>query len=140
MSKIHSHQFVEEYDGLVGFGLNREVDECTLTYYLQKFSDDDLMALIRPRLSESDLEALFDMVSRMLKKHLKEDEYHQYFLFHLMVNQNKAMDPECFGFLVRLRNIPDHHLSLLKNEDVYQLDFPAIQNNFPGNPTMSLLQ
>ncbi len=80
MSKIHSHQFVEEYDGLVGFGLNREVDECTLTYYLQKFSDDDLMALIRPRLSKSDMEALFDMVSGMLKKHLEEDEYHQYFL------------------------------------------------------------
>ena len=36
----HSHRFVEEYDGLVGFGLDRETNEKTLTYYLQKFADD----------------------------------------------------------------------------------------------------
>ena len=41
----HTHEFVETYDGLVGFGMDRETDGYTLTYYLQKFSDDDLMAL-----------------------------------------------------------------------------------------------
>ncbi|MBW1763489.1 MAG: cytoplasmic protein, partial [Deltaproteobacteria bacterium] len=35
----HSHKFVEEYEGLVGFGMDRETDENTLIYYLQKFSD-----------------------------------------------------------------------------------------------------
>jgi len=63
MTKQHSHRFVEEYDGLVGFGLNREVDEYTLTYYLQKFSDDELMALIRPRLTETEMEQLFDLIA-----------------------------------------------------------------------------
>jgi hypothetical protein len=35
----HTHNFVEDYTGLVGFGLNREIDENTVIYYLQKFSE-----------------------------------------------------------------------------------------------------
>ncbi len=77
---IHHHRFVEDYQGPVGFGLERKLDEYTLTYYLQKFSDDDLMALIRPRMSQSDMEALFDLLARLLKSYLSEVEYHQYFL------------------------------------------------------------
>ena len=80
MTKQHSHRFVEEYDGLVGFGLNREVDEYTLTYYLQKFSDDELMTLIRPRLTETEMEQLFDLIARLMQQHLTEEKYHQYFL------------------------------------------------------------
>jgi hypothetical protein len=76
----HSHRFVEEYDGLVGFGFDRKVDECTLIYYLQKFSDDEHMALIRSRMSGSDMEELFDLLGRMLKKYLTNEEYHTYFL------------------------------------------------------------
>jgi hypothetical protein len=76
----HSHRFIEEYDGLVGFGLDRETDESTLTYYLQKFSDDNLMALIRSRLSQPDMDALFNLLSRLLKQYLSEEEYHRYFL------------------------------------------------------------
>lgn len=76
----HRHQFVEEYDGLVGFGFSREVDELTLTYYLQKFSDDQLMALMRGRMSAEDMEELFNLLGRLLKKYLKDEEYHQYFL------------------------------------------------------------
>ena len=76
----HSHQFVEEYDGLVGFGLSREGDEFTLTYYLQKFSDDELMALIRGRMSDHDMEELFTLLGRLLKTYLSDEEYHEYFL------------------------------------------------------------
>jgi len=76
----HSHKFVEEYDGLVGFGLSREVDEHTLTYYLQKFSDDQLMALIRGRMSEEDMEEVFNLLGRLLKEYLSNEEYHTYFL------------------------------------------------------------
>ena len=54
----HSHRFVEEYDGLVGFGFDRQVNEYTLTYYLQKFSDDEHMALIRRKMSDRDMEEL----------------------------------------------------------------------------------
>ena len=76
----HSHRFVEEYQGLVGFGLNRETDGYTLTYYLQKFSDDRLMAILRDRMSDSEMEALFDLLARLMKSHLSEEEYHEYFL------------------------------------------------------------
>jgi hypothetical protein len=41
--KDHSHFFVENYKGFVGFGFDRETDENTVVYYLQKFSDDELM-------------------------------------------------------------------------------------------------
>jgi hypothetical protein len=76
----YTHRFVEQYEGLVGFGFNREVDEHTLTCYLQKFSDDELMALVRGRMSDEDLEGLFDMLGRLLRTYLSEEEYHTYFL------------------------------------------------------------
>lgn len=77
---LHSHQFVESYDGLVGFGLDRATDEKTVWYYLQKFSDDDLMQTMITRMSDDDLKTLFDIVSLQLNKHLNEDEYHALFL------------------------------------------------------------
>lgn len=77
---LHSHLFVEQYDGLVGFGLDRATDQKTIQFYLQKFSDDLLMQTILPRMSDDDLQALFDMVSTQLGKHLSEEEYHALFL------------------------------------------------------------
>lgn len=76
----HSHRFIEEFDGFIGFGLNRESDMDTVTYYLQKFSDDQLMKLLRDRLTDQDRQAIFDLISGLLKKHLAEPEYHRYFL------------------------------------------------------------
>lgn len=78
--KIHSHNFVETYQGLVGYGADRETDENTLVYYLQKFSDDGLMALITKRMSDAEMLELFDLITRLLKNHLTEAEYHQHFL------------------------------------------------------------
>jgi len=78
--KKHSHRFVEEYTGLVGFGLDRQTDEYSITYYVQKFADDDLMKVLRPRMSDADIEALADMLIRLMKKYLTEEEYHTYFL------------------------------------------------------------
>ena len=77
---VHSHRFVEEYEGLVGFGYSRETDEKTVTYYIQKFSDDDLMSLISTRMSDEDMEGLFNLLGGLLKKYLEEEEYHKYFL------------------------------------------------------------
>ncbi len=78
--KRHSHNFVDTYDGLVGFGADRETDENTVFYYLQKFSDDRLMKTLLKRLSEDELSEIFNMISRVLKKHLSEAEYHRLFL------------------------------------------------------------
>ena len=77
---IHSHNFVETYEGLVGFGADRETDENTVVYYLQKFSDDHLMKTIIKRLSDEELAEIFELISRLLKAHLVESEYHRIFL------------------------------------------------------------
>ena len=79
MGKKLSHKFVEEYDGLIGFGFSREVDEYTLTYYIQRFSDDELMALIRKRMADEDIDALSTMLMRLMRKYLTDKEYHAYF-------------------------------------------------------------
>ncbi len=76
----HSHLFVEKYNGVVGYGLDRESDENTVQVYLQKFSDDDLMKTILKRMNDDDLAELFEVTSKMLKKYLTEPEYHQLFL------------------------------------------------------------
>ena len=76
----HSHRFADEYDGFVGFGFNRETDENTIVYYLQKFSDDRLMQTLVKRLTDQDLADIFDLLTRLLKIHLAEEEYHRLFL------------------------------------------------------------
>ena len=76
----HTHEFVETFDGLIGFGLDRESDQNTVICYLQKFSDDALMARLVQRLSDEELSEIFNLISRLLKKHLSETEYHHLFL------------------------------------------------------------
>lgn len=76
----HAHEFVETYAGLVGYGLDRETNERTLRIYLQKFSDDRLMETILGRMSDEDLDEVYELILRMMKKHLSEGEYHRLFL------------------------------------------------------------
>jgi hypothetical protein len=76
----HKHEFVESYNGMVGYGMDRETDEATIQVYLQKFSDDEMMRTILPRLSDHELGEVFDLVSRLMHRHLKEREYHKLFL------------------------------------------------------------
>lgn len=76
----HTHDFVEKYEGLVGFGADRETDEHTVIYYLQKFSDDTFIQTLVKRMTEEELSDIFDRLNRLLKNHLTEDEYHSLFL------------------------------------------------------------
>lgn len=76
----HSHRFVEEYTGLVGFGLDRKTDEAALTVYLQKFSDDELLEALCPKLTDQQVSDLFHLLSRLLREHLNDEEYHKFFL------------------------------------------------------------
>ncbi len=78
--KLHSHNFVETYHGMVGFGADRETDENTVVFYLQKFSDDRLMKVVIKRLSDDELAEIFNLMTRLLKKHLTDAEYHALFL------------------------------------------------------------
>jgi hypothetical protein len=79
VAKRH-HTFVDNYDGMVGFGFSREVDESSLKFYLQAFSDDEFLKVLVPRLSDDDLNELFELMSQLMRKHLVDQEYHQYFL------------------------------------------------------------
>ncbi|MFH1091622.1 MAG: cytoplasmic protein [Pseudomonadota bacterium] len=76
----HRHNFVENYQGFVGFGLDRVTDEASLIVYLQKFSDDELLAVLRPRLSDEDIDEIIDLINRLLRRHLNDGEYHRLFL------------------------------------------------------------
>jgi len=78
--KKHSHNHIETYDGLAGLGLDRETDENTIIYYLQKFSDDTLINNLVKRLTEDEIEEIFSLLTRLLKKHLTDSEYHKLFL------------------------------------------------------------
>jgi hypothetical protein len=74
------HQFVETYEGLVGFGADRETDEHTLMVYFQMFSDDETLRKLIGRMEDAELENAFNYISGLLKKHFSEDEYHGIFL------------------------------------------------------------
>jgi peptide methionine sulfoxide reductase MsrA len=76
----HSHNFVEEHDGFIGFGLDRASDEDTVIYYLQKFSDDKVIRAMVTRMDEAELDEIFTLITRLLKNHFSDDEYHQLFL------------------------------------------------------------
>jgi phosphoribosylamine-glycine ligase len=76
----HSHNFVEKYQGMLAFGMERKIDEDTVICYLQKFSDDELMKALISRLSDDELEMIFQMISHTMKKHFTEPEYHRLFL------------------------------------------------------------
>ncbi len=76
----HSHKFVENYQGAGAFGWDRATDEETIIFYLQKFSDDKLMAKLVKKLSGDELEKIYIMINKMLKNHLSESEYHNLFL------------------------------------------------------------
>ena len=75
-----SHRFVEEYDGFVGFGLDRASDVNTLVFYLQKIADDTLARTLAERMTDHERLELFDALGRILKNHLSEEEYHRLFL------------------------------------------------------------
>jgi hypothetical protein len=76
----HSHEFVETYDGFLGFGMDRQTDENTVEVYLQKFSDDELLKVALKRMADEELAEIFEMISKLLKTHFTEPEYHKYFL------------------------------------------------------------
>ena len=80
MTPKHSHTFVEEHDGPVMYGMDRETDEAALAVYLQKFSDDGLLKTVLPRLEQTQMDALFDLLGALLRTHLSETEYHELFL------------------------------------------------------------
>ncbi len=62
------------------FGLDRHTDEQSLTAFLRLFAGDELLATLVPRLEDEEILALVDQLSLVMRRHLKEDEYHRLFL------------------------------------------------------------
>jgi len=65
---------------MVGFGFSREMDEKSLIVYLQKFSEDALAKTLVPRLSDEEINELFELMTRLMHNHLVDAEYHTLFL------------------------------------------------------------
>ena len=78
--KKDTHNFVQEYNGLGAYGLDRGTDEETIMFYLQKFSEDTFLKTLIPRLSDEELEEIYLFINNKLKAHFSEDEYHSLFL------------------------------------------------------------
>ena len=74
------HDFVKNYDGLGAFGLNRKTDEETVLLYLQMFSDDSFGKMFLERVSDEELNEIYDFINIKLKTHISENEYHNKFL------------------------------------------------------------
>ena len=64
----------------IAFGLDRATDERSLILFLERFTRPELLATLVPRLTEEEIIALLDQLSALMKKHLREPEYHRLFL------------------------------------------------------------
>ena len=62
------------------FGINRATDEQSLIAFLQHFSDDRLLNVLIPRMTEAEIHQMVDQVTAIMKNHLSGDEYHTLFL------------------------------------------------------------
>ncbi|MCP4670486.1 MAG: cytoplasmic protein [Desulfobacula sp.] len=78
--KKDTHDFIQQYKGVGAFGMDRETDEETIMFYLQKFSEDSFLNTFIPRLSDEELEEIYLFINKKLKQHLIEEEYHTLFL------------------------------------------------------------
>jgi len=78
--KKDKHNFIQEYKGIGAFGMDRETDEETIMFYLQKFSEDTFLTTFIPRLSDEELKEIYLFINGKLKQHLIEEEYHTLFL------------------------------------------------------------
>lgn len=62
------------------FGLNRQLDQQSLSSFLQLAGRQEFAELLSRRLSEQEIQAFVDFFTGILKRHLSEEEYHRLFL------------------------------------------------------------
>jgi TorA maturation chaperone TorD len=62
------------------FGLDRATDERSLALFLQLFCREEFLQTLIPRLGDAEIEQLVDHLTGLMRRHLREDEYHQLFL------------------------------------------------------------
>jgi hypothetical protein len=62
------------------FGLNRKLDQESLTCFLQLIGRPEFADNIAHRLSSEEIQELVHYLTGVLKKNMTEDEYHELFL------------------------------------------------------------
>lgn len=62
------------------FGWDRDTDERSFQAFVQRFGRPEFLAVLTPRLTDSELTGLVDRLSGLMKRHLSEREYHTLFL------------------------------------------------------------
>jgi len=62
------------------FGWNRPTDERSLRDFLKKVTHDELLEVLIPRLTDQEITTIVDQLSKTMKTHLSEQEYHRLFL------------------------------------------------------------
>lgn len=62
------------------FGWDRATDEHSCQAFVKRFSHAELLSVLVPRLTDSELTGLVDHISKIMKEHLSEKEYHSLFL------------------------------------------------------------
>lgn len=71
------------------FGLNRQLDESSLSCLLQLVGRPGFATLLAGRLTADEIVEVVDLFTRLMKAHLSKEEYHQLFL-HRTADQPAA--------------------------------------------------
>lgn len=79
MSRDHDRSCLNE-PAAICFGLDRTTDEQSLAALLRRFADDNLLATLVPRLEAAEIEAMVQLCTGLLQRHLNHREYHRLFL------------------------------------------------------------
>jgi hypothetical protein len=62
------------------FGWDRPTDERSLRAFLKKFGSNDFLDVLIPRLSDKEITAVVEQLTKIMKDNLSEREYHRLFL------------------------------------------------------------
>jgi hypothetical protein len=62
------------------FGLNRRLDQQSLSWFLQLAGRREFADFLSQRLSEEEIHAFVNFFTNLMKRHLSEEEYHRLFL------------------------------------------------------------
>ena len=69
-----------EHTPQICFGWDRATDERSCQAFVQRFSRQELLATLAPRLTDQELIGLIDHLTGLMKRHLSEGEYHRLFM------------------------------------------------------------
>jgi hypothetical protein len=80
MQNTHDNGIPAADASTICFGLDRATDEYSMKMFLARFTAPALLEQLLPRLSDSEILAMADFLTALLRQHLSEKEYHQLFL------------------------------------------------------------